>query len=168
MRRDAAEIFREALFEMLPDRAVKRSLSRVRLKDEIILIGIGKASWIMAKAASEELKERIVSGAIVTKYGHSQGPLPGIEIYEAGHPLPDSNTLKATERILEITRKAGEAQTILFLVSGGGSALFEKPAEVIAGGYFTTEINMENLASGVYVVNLVTEQDKISGKVGKY
>ena len=129
MRRDAAEIFREALFEMLPDRAVKRSLSRVRLKDEIILIGIGKASWIMAKAASEELKERIVSGAIVTKYGHSQGPLPGIEIYEAGHPLPDSNTLKATERILEITRKAGEAQTILFLVSGGGSALFEKPAE---------------------------------------
>ncbi|MEA4873496.1 MAG: glycerate kinase [Synergistaceae bacterium] len=129
MRRDAAEIFREALLEMLPDGAVKRSLSRVRLKDEIILIGLGKASWIMAKAASEELKERIVSGAIVTKYGHSRGPLPGIEIYEAGHPLPDSNTLKATERILEITRKAGEAQTILFLVSGGGSALFEKPAE---------------------------------------
>ncbi len=60
MRRDAAEIFREAIFEMLPDRAVKRSLSRVRLKDEIILIGIGKASWIMAKAASEELKERII------------------------------------------------------------------------------------------------------------
>ncbi len=49
-----------------------------------------------------------------------------------------------------------------------GRIVFEKPAEVIAGGYYTTEINMENLASGVYVVNLVTEQDKISGKVGKY
>ncbi|MBP7166435.1 MAG: T9SS type A sorting domain-containing protein [Bacteroidia bacterium] len=49
-----------------------------------------------------------------------------------------------------------------------GRVVFEKPAEVIAGGYYTTEINMENLANGVYVVNLVTEQDKISGKVGKY
>ena len=49
-----------------------------------------------------------------------------------------------------------------------GRIVFEKPAEVIAGGYFTTEINMENLARGVYVVNLVTEQDKISRKVGKY
>ncbi|MDY9921367.1 MAG: glycerate kinase [Synergistota bacterium] len=128
MRRDAAEIFREALFEMLPGRAVKRSLANARLRDNIILIGIGKASWTMAKAASEELKERIVCGAIVTKYRHSGGPLSGIEIFEAGHPLPDSNTLKATERILEITRKAGRYQTILFLVSGGGSALFEKPA----------------------------------------
>ena len=49
-----------------------------------------------------------------------------------------------------------------------GRIVFEKPAEVIAGGYYTTEINMENLASGVYVVNLVTEQEKISGKVGQY
>ena len=49
-----------------------------------------------------------------------------------------------------------------------GRIVFEKPAEVIAGGYYTTEINLENLASGVYVVNLVTEQEKISGKVGKY
>ena len=129
MRRDAAEIFREALLEMLPDKAVKKSLSAARLKDEIILVGIGKASWTMAKAASEELKERIVSGVIVTKYGHSGGSLPGIEIFEAGHPLPDINSLKATERILEITQKAGGDQTILFLVSGGGSALFEKPAE---------------------------------------
>ena len=48
-----------------------------------------------------------------------------------------------------------------------GRIVFEKPAEVIAGGYYTTEINMENLASGVYVVNLMTEHDKISGKVGK-
>jgi|JI10StandDraft_1071094.scaffolds.fasta_scaffold24168_1 hypothetical protein len=49
-----------------------------------------------------------------------------------------------------------------------GRVVFEKPAEVIAGGYYTTEINMENLVSGVYVVNLVTEQEKISRKVGKY
>ena len=165
MRRDAAEIFREALFEMLPDRAVKRSLSRVRLKDEIILIGIGKASWIMAKAASEELKERIVSGAIVTKYGHSQGPLPGIEIYEAGHPLPDSNTLKATEKILEITRQAGKDQTILFLVSGGGSALFEKPAHRLPIR-FLSDITSRLLLSGADISELNTVRKHLSSVKG--
>jgi hypothetical protein len=57
---------------------------------------------------------------------------------------------------------------VLRLFDMEGRIVFEKPAEVIAGGYYTTEINMENLANGVYVVNLVTEQDKISRKVGKY
>ena len=57
---------------------------------------------------------------------------------------------------------------VLRLFDMEGRIVFEKPAEVIAGGYYTTEINMENLANGVYVVNLVTEQDKISSKIGKY
>ncbi len=57
---------------------------------------------------------------------------------------------------------------VLRLFDMEGRIVFEKPAEVIAGGYYTTEINMENLASGVYVMNLVTEQDKISSKVGKF
>ena len=126
---DAVEIFNEALTAMLPDKTMKRSLSLLDLKEEIILIGIGKASWTMAKSAAETLGDRIRSGAIITKYGHSRGPIRGIEIYEAGHPLPDINTLKATDRILDITSGAKDGQTILFLVSGGGSALFEKPAE---------------------------------------
>ncbi len=57
---------------------------------------------------------------------------------------------------------------VLRLFDMEGRIVFEKPAEVIAGGYYTTEINMENLASGVYVVNLVTEKDKISGKIGPF
>lgn len=165
MRRDAAEIFREAFLEMLPDKAVKRSLSGARIKDEIILVGIGKASWTMAKAASEELRERIVSGVIVTKYGHSGGPIPGIEIFEAGHPLPDSNTLKATERILEITRKAGGNQTILFLVSGGGSALFEKPAEVLSLSEIS-DITSGLLLGGADISELNTVRKHLSSVKG--
>lgn len=165
MRRDAAEIFKEALFDVLPDKAVKRSLSNNRLKDEVILIGIGKASWTMAKAAVEELKERIVSGAIVTKYGHSGGPLPGIEIFEAGHPLPDSNTLKATERILEITGRAGEGQTILFLVSGGGSALFEKPAQGLSLEHLS-DITSGLLLGGADICELNTVRKHLSSVKG--
>ena len=127
LHRDAVEIFSEAITAMLPDNAVKRSLSLFDLKEEIILIGIGKASWMMAKSAAKELDGRIRAGAIITKYGHSRGPISGIEIFEAGHPLPDINTLKATDRVLDITSGTREEQSILFLVSGGGSALFEKP-----------------------------------------
>ena len=165
IRRDAAEIFREALLEMLPDRAVKRSLANARLRDEIILIGIGKASWTMAKAATEVLDQRIVSGAIVTKYGHSEGSLPGIKIFEAGHPLPDSNTLKATEKILEITRQAGKDQTILFLVSGGGSALFEKPAHGLPIK-FLSDITSRLLLSGADISELNTVRKHLSSVKG--
>lgn len=168
MRKDAAEIFKEALLDVLPDKAVKRSLSNNRMKDEVILIGIGKASWIMAKTAVEELKERIVSGVIVTKYGHSGGPLPGIEIFEAGHPLPDSNTLKATERILEVTGRKGEEQTILFLVSGGGSALFEKPAEGLSLQNIS-DITSELLLGGADINELNTVRKHLSSvKGGKF
>jgi hypothetical protein len=57
---------------------------------------------------------------------------------------------------------------VLRLFDMEGRVVIEKQAEVISGGYFTTEMNMSGLAIGVYVVNLVTEKEKISGKVGKY
>ena len=165
IRRDAAEIFREALLEMLPGEAVKRSLSGARLKEKIILVGIGKAAWTMAKAASEELGERVVSGVIVTKYGHSGGPVAGIEIFEAGHPLPDLNTLKATERILEITREAGADQNILFLVSGGGSALFEKPADGLSLNDIS-DITSGLLLAGADISELNTVRKHLSSVKG--
>jgi hypothetical protein len=57
---------------------------------------------------------------------------------------------------------------VLRLFDMEGRVVFEKQAEIISGGYFTTEINMSGLANGVYMVSLVTEKEKISGKVGKY
>ena len=49
-----------------------------------------------------------------------------------------------------------------------GRIVFEKPAEVVSGGYYTTEIYMNELSSGVYVVNLVTDRETLSFKTGKY
>jgi hypothetical protein len=57
---------------------------------------------------------------------------------------------------------------VLRLFDMEGRVVFEKHSEVISGGYFTTEINMSGLANGVYMVNLVTEKEKISSKIGKY
>ena len=168
LHRDAVEIFSEAITAMLPDNAVKRSLSLFDLKEEIILIGIGKASWMMAKSAAKELDGRIRAGAIITKYGHSRGPISGIEIFEAGHPLPDINTLKATDRVLDITSGTREEQSILFLVSGGGSALFEKP-DVGLSLNFIAEITSKLLLRGADIKELNTVRKHLSSvKGGKF
>ena len=80
------------------------------------------------------------------------GELPGVTCYEAGHPVPDENSFAATRAVLELTENLSAEDTVLFLLSGGGSALFELPlvdAEVLqavtrkllAGGADITEIN---------------------------
>ena len=57
---------------------------------------------------------------------------------------------------------------VLRLFDIEGRIVFEKPAEVLAGGYYTTEVYMNELVSGVYVVNLVTDRETLSFKTGKF
>ena len=81
----------------------------------------------------------------MTKYGHVQGQLPGVACYEAGHPVPDKNSFRATQAALDLVAGAKETDTVLFLLSGGGSALFEKP--LIPGGELQ-DITQQLLACG--------------------
>ena len=131
MRKDAFEILGNAVNEMLPDKAVSRVLeSRAFDGDgKCVLVAIGKAAWTMAKKAWEILGEKVDAGLVVTKYGHSQGEIGDFEIIEAGHPLPDFNSVKGATRALEIVDGLSEFDQVIFLVSGGGSALFEKPMD---------------------------------------
>ena len=85
----------------------------------------------MAYAAVQALG-RVDGGVVVTKYGHVKGEIPGISCYEAGHPVPDDNSFAATEKALALVQGLTAEDTVLFLLSGGGSALFEKP--LVPGG----------------------------------
>ena len=96
------------------------------------VIGAGKASASMALGVEDVLQKRIDGGLVIVKYGHTQ-PLRFIEIVEAGHPLPDAGTAQGTGRLLHlIEEKTGQDDLILLLLSGGGSALMESPAEGLA------------------------------------
>ncbi len=97
----------------------------------IFIFGAGKASSLMAKAIEEIFGEKITSGLIITKYGHSI-PLRYIKIIEAGHPLPDFNGYEGSKKIKEILKQTGTEDLIIFLVSGGGSSLFSLPCEGIS------------------------------------
>jgi glycerate 2-kinase len=99
--------------------------------EKIILVGAGKAAASMAQAAEEILGSRISKGIITTKYGHPL-PLKYTEAIEAGHPLPDQNGLKGSEKICCLLQDSGPRDLVIFLLSGGGSALLPLPAQGVS------------------------------------
>ena len=128
LREDANKIIDEIIKENLPDTAVKKALeSHEVTTDNVYLIAIGKAAYTMARAAAEFLGDRLKKGIVVTKYNHAGPPIDGTQIYEAGHPIADENSILATEKCIELASNLTSKDELIFLVSGGGSALFEKP-----------------------------------------
>ena len=127
LRQDADRIYSAAIEQALPDVAVWESLAgRDFGSGRVILISVGKAGWQMASAARNVLGTRITAGAVITKYEHSQGPLEPLEVLEAGHPIVDEASFRAAGRALELVSGLTAEDTVLFLLSGGGSALFEQ------------------------------------------
>ncbi|MGC8821238.1 MAG: glycerate kinase type-2 family protein [Fervidobacterium sp.] len=166
-----SQIISYTLQHILPDNAVKQKLEELNIqtdKRRIIVVAIGKAAWRMAKAAKEVLGKRIDKGIVITKYHHSEGAIEGFEIFEAGHPIPDENTLIATKRALEMTSNLLENDIVLFLVSGGGSALFELPQEGITLEEIQN-LTQQLLKSGANIVEINTIRKHLSiVKGGRY
>lgn len=129
MHEDARKIIKQTIADVMPDRAVRNSLNELQLNGNIYIIAIGKAAWVMAQTASAFLNDKVKIGLIVTKYGHSRGPLKMFEIIEAGHPTPDENSIRGAKRMLEILESLEQKDIVLFLLSGGGSSLVELPMD---------------------------------------
>ena len=168
LRSGISKIVAGVISSVLPDTAVKEKIDEIlkeRSLNDIVLIAIGKAAWRMASAAKELLGNRISKGIVITKYGHSEGDIEGIEVYEAGHPVPDENTILATKRVLEMTSKLSSNQIVLFLISGGGSALFELPKDGITLAEMQGITN-QLLKSGASIVEINTVRKHLSAVKG--
>lgn len=167
LRTDAEKIMQSAITASLPDTAVEKALQHKEFgKGKIVLVAIGKAAWQMAKTANYILEGKISQGIVITKYGHSKGELPPLEIWEAGHPVLDENSLKATERAIDLVSGLTAEDTVLFLISGGGSALFEKPLIPLKE---LQAITSDLLASGADIVSMNTVRKRLSAvKGGKF
>lgn len=163
LRKDANLIIEKSIKAVLPDDAVKRALESFTLPEgKLVLVAAGKAAWQMAAAARKELSA-IDDGIVITKYGHVMGELEGIKCYEAGHPVPDENSFFATQKALELVRPLTEKDTVLFLLSGGGSALFESP---LITGEELQDITRQLLACGADIVEMNTIRKRLSGVKG--
>jgi len=143
---------------------VRRHLHLDRRHARIFLLGAGKASGAMAAAAEEVAGDRVAGGFVVVKDGYG-GHLRRVEIAEAGHPVPDARGLAASARLLEVARSAGEGDLVLFLVSGGGSALTLAPAPPITLAE-KQEVTRLLLASGAAIGELNAVRKHLSAFKG--
>lgn len=163
LRAHADEIVRRAIAAVQPDAAVRRALERETLTGRVVLVAAGKAAWQMAKAAADCLGARIGAGVVVTKYGHAMGPIADFTCIEAGHPVPDENSFRGARAALELVADLGADDTVLFLLSGGGSALFELP---LIAPEELQDITSQLLACGADIVEMNTVRKRLSGVKG--
>ncbi len=164
LREDADRIIAAALRDALPDVAVRRELERLPEEEgRLVVVAIGKAAWQMAAAACDTLGERIDRGVVITKYGHLRGELTRLALYEAGHPVPDENSCRAAQAALDCVSGLTREDRVLFLVSGGGSALFEKP---LIAPEELADITRQLLACGADITEINTLRKRFSAVKG--
>ena len=163
LRADAEAIVRAAIEAVSPARAVQKALQNRTFPGKVYLVAAGKAAWEMARAALEVLETPVAAGIVVTKYHHVKHPLPGILCREAGHPVPDENSFSAAAEVLEMTRGLAESDTVLFLLSGGASALFELP---LVSGEELQDITGQLLACGADITEINTIRKRLSAVKG--
>ena len=125
---------------------VRRRLEARPLAGPVSLIAVGKAACAMARGAHDALGEQIVVGLVVTKYGHAEAlPWP---VHEAGHPLPDEQSLEAGAELTDFIADIPAEHAVLMLLSGGASSLIER----LPPGITLTDLRAVNrwlLASGL-------------------
>ena len=164
MRKEARHVIDAALRAVLPDNAVQRALrGYTPPPGRLVLVALGKAAWQMAAAASACLGDAICDGIVITKYGHAQGPLPHLRIREAGHPMPDHNSFAATAEAIGLVRPLTAEDGVLLLISGGGSALFEKP---LCTPEELTDMTAQLLRCGADIVEINTLRKRVSAVKG--
>lgn len=167
LKQEATEIAMEAIQTCLPDPAVQNALLKMPVfHGRLILVSIGKAAWRMASAAAKVPGIIIDKGIVITKYGHVQGQIPHVECYEAGHPVLDENSIIATKRAEELVENLSADDLVLFLVSGGGSALFEDPLITLQE---LQNLTSQLLACGAGIEEINTIRKRLSKvKAGRF
>lgn len=164
LRQDALSICRKAVRASLPDAAIHRALCQIpTAQGRTIVIAIGKAAWQSANVAHTVLKDRAPKGFVITKYQHSKGPIGDFSIYEAGHPMPDENSVAATKAAIAAVQNLTAQDQVLLLISGGGSALFESPLVSLEE---LKDVTAQLLACGADITQMNTIRKRLSAVKG--
>lgn len=162
LRSHADTIVTQSIRAVLPDEAVRRALRDCSFPGRVVLVAAGKAAWQMASTAVSCLPG-IGRGVVITKYGHVRGPIPGCTCFEGGHSVPDENGFLGTEAAIRLVSGLSAEDTVLFLLSGGGSALFERP--LIPAGELQ-DITRQLLACSAGITEINTIRKRLSAVKG--
>ncbi|WP_029520761.1 glycerate kinase [Persephonella sp. IF05-L8] len=135
LRQMAVEIFLYAIENVKPKNLIPETLKisnnkliisqdTYQLPEKIYIFGSGKASIEMAKVLENILGDKIVNGLVVCNYYE---PLRKIKVIQGGHPVPNENSLKGAEELINSLKNLNKNDFFIYLLSGGSSALIEKP-----------------------------------------
>jgi len=166
-------IFNESLLAVDPYKAVSRHCDYLPSRYEkeklnkLYVVSFGKAAPSMAQALADGFGNALTKGIVITKYNHtgSQHFADTLAIYEAGHPIPDENGVMATGEILNLLKQTDESTLVIFLISGGGSALLCCPDEGISLAEKQTVTDLL-LKAGADIQELNTVRKHISAVKG--
>ena len=158
-------LFKQAVHVCLPSVCLEAHLDNIDTSHGVCVIGAGKAAADMAATVYRTYGESC-HGAVVTRYGYeSKEPTGKIKVLLAAHPVPDENSLVAAETLLKIVADNPPNVPIVFLISGGGSALMSLPAEGIA---FSEKLAIHRflLRSGASIDEMNVVRKQLSGVKG--
>lgn len=135
-----------------------------RPRGRVVVVGCGKSAAVMAAAVEDAWPDVPLSGVVVTRYGHLH-PTRRITVLEASHPRPDAASAAGAQRVLEAVAGLTAEDLVLFLVSGGGSALTTLPAEGLTLADLIA-VNAALLASGADIGAMNTIRRHLSAFSG--
>jgi glycerate-2-kinase len=183
LRKDAIKIFNAGLYEVRAKNVIKECVkinnNKLIIKNKafdlnkfkrIFVIGAGKATAQMALALEKILRHRIFKGFIIVKHGHSE-KLNKIKVLNAGHPIPDENSIKGANIIMDLLKETKKDDLIINLISGGGSSLLCAPIPPISLDH---KIKLTNilLKCGANIAEINTIRKHISlikgGRLAEY
>lgn len=161
-RKQLLSLFQVGLDAVRGDRLVAAALSMKDWQEPVGLIAIGKAAGAMAEGARQVLGDRLHEALIISKPGHLDDALRGwATCIEAGHPLPDHNSLVAGDLVVEHLANAELSRRWLILLSGGASSLVERLPE----GYGLEDLRRLNswlLGSGLPITQMNAIRQRVS------
>lgn len=172
-RQQADAIIRAILEASMPEKPVQKAVADLPpCEGQTILLAIGKAAFAMAVAALTTPGFAVQQAMVITKYGHvdpaALAALPSemqgnLTIREAGHPIPDDNSYAATEEAIAMVQQLTASDRVVLLLSGGGSALFEKP---LLPPEEMADINQQLLSCGADIGEINTIRKRLSAVKG--
>lgn len=153
------KLFNVAVNEAKPSVCMPKHLKDIDAKNGLCILGAGKAAVQMAEVINQYFPNKC-TGAIVTRHGYcDKSNIGNITVLKASHPIPDEGSLAAGKTILSIAQQNPTHIPVIFLISGGGSALLCLP---IKGLDFDEKRNINafllNSGATINEINMVRKQ----------
>lgn len=133
-------------------------------RGRVVVIGCGKSAAVMAAALEDAWPDSVISGVVVTRYGHAV-PTRKIRVIEASHPVPDGNSEAGARAVLDAVQGLSADDLVIALISGGGSALMALPAPGLTLAD-KQAVNRALLASGATITEMNAVRKHLSAIKG--